>query len=201
MRTALAPRASALRMSVPRRMPPSRRTSHRPCTASTTSGSASIVAGAPSSWRPPWFETMMPAMPWSRAMRASSAVMMPLSRTGSEVTERSQSMSLQLSEGSMRWPAGSARAEPVDCVDGDADGAVASGLGALDEVPADLAVRVDVELEPLGAVCCPRYFLYCRARHSAECHDRPRGGGRTRARDLGACVREPLQGDGGEENR
>ena len=66
-RTARAPSASAFRTSVPRRMPPSRSTSIRPSTASTTSGSASIVAATPSSWRPPWFETTIAAAPCSHA--------------------------------------------------------------------------------------------------------------------------------------
>ena len=40
MSTALAPMLSALMTSLPRRIPPSRRTSQRPSTAATTSGSA-----------------------------------------------------------------------------------------------------------------------------------------------------------------
>ena len=89
--TARAPRARALSASVPRRMPPSRYTSQRPATASTISGSASILAMAESSCRPPWFETMTPYTPRSSASSASSAVRMPLSRIGSDVTVFSQS--------------------------------------------------------------------------------------------------------------
>ena len=42
-------------------------------TASTTSGRARRVAGAPSSWRPPWLETTTASAPASTARRASSA--------------------------------------------------------------------------------------------------------------------------------
>ena len=41
------------------------------------------------SWRPPWFDTMMPAAPASTARAASAAVMIPLGTIGNEVTERS----------------------------------------------------------------------------------------------------------------
>ena len=61
--TASAPRASAIATSTPRRMPPSTRTVARPATASTTSGRASPVASARSSWRPPWLETTTPGRP------------------------------------------------------------------------------------------------------------------------------------------
>ena len=57
--TARAPSARAMRTSTPP-TPPSSRTSQRWPTASTTSGSASRVAGTPSSCRPPWFETTPP---------------------------------------------------------------------------------------------------------------------------------------------
>src|SRR5712691_1489629 len=80
--TARAPRASERRTSTPRRTPPSSSTSTRPSTASATSGSASIDAATPSSWRPPWFETTTAAAPCSTASRASSAVSTPLSTTG-----------------------------------------------------------------------------------------------------------------------
>ena len=64
--------------SAPRRMPLSSSTAAPPPTASTTSGSASSEAGAPSSWRPPWFETTMPSTPASTASVASSWVRIAL---------------------------------------------------------------------------------------------------------------------------
>ncbi len=76
-----APSASALKISVPCRIPPSTCTGTCPLTAATTSGSASSVARAPLSWRPPWFDTMMPCTPWWTANSASSAVAMPLTQT------------------------------------------------------------------------------------------------------------------------
>ena len=83
-------------------MPPSTSTSIRPSTASTTSGSASIVAGAPSSWRPPWLETITPAAPCSQASAASSAVTMPFTSTGRLESETSSSRSSHSTEGSIR---------------------------------------------------------------------------------------------------
>ena len=55
---ARAPSASALRMCVPRRTPPSRITSSRSPAASTISFSTSNGAGEKSSCRPPWLLTM-----------------------------------------------------------------------------------------------------------------------------------------------
>src|SRR5262249_28128600 len=61
--TARAPSASATRTSVPRRIPPSIMTSRASPAAATTSGSTASVAGASSSWRPPWFDTITAAAP------------------------------------------------------------------------------------------------------------------------------------------
>ena len=61
--TALAPSARAFSTSMPRRMPPSRRTGILPPTASTHSGSAISVGTAPSYARPPWFDTMIASAP------------------------------------------------------------------------------------------------------------------------------------------
>lgn len=77
-KTALAPRAIALAASAPRRMPPSSITGIRPPTAATTSGKASSVPIAPSSWRPPWLETTMASHPSATARCASSPRQMPL---------------------------------------------------------------------------------------------------------------------------
>src|SRR3954453_4077022 len=52
-------------------MPPSTWTSQRPSTTSTTSGSASMPAATPASWRPPWFETQTASTPPSTPRRAS----------------------------------------------------------------------------------------------------------------------------------
>src|SRR5215204_34044 len=66
-RTASAPSASALSTSEPRLIPPSISTTGSGPTAWRTSSSASSAATAPSTWRPPWFETTMPSTPDSRA--------------------------------------------------------------------------------------------------------------------------------------
>lgn len=81
-RTHEAPKASAMSTSDPLRNPPSTNTGTRPRTAATTSGSASMAAGTPSSCRPPWLLTMTPAAPAATARWASSPVRMPLRRTG-----------------------------------------------------------------------------------------------------------------------
>ena len=63
--------------SWPERMPPSIQTSICEPTASTIAGSALIDDGAPSSWRPPWLETISASAPLSTASRASSTSRMP----------------------------------------------------------------------------------------------------------------------------
>ncbi len=60
---AVAPRASALTMSLPRRTPPSQMISTRPPTWSATGATRSRAAGASSSWRPPWFDRAMASTP------------------------------------------------------------------------------------------------------------------------------------------
>ena len=50
-------------MSLPRRTPPSQMISMRPPTASATGATRSNAAGAPSSWRPPWFDSAMASTP------------------------------------------------------------------------------------------------------------------------------------------
>ena len=87
---------SPSRTSAARRMPPSIRTTASG-SASRTSTSASSAATAPSTWRPPWFETMTPSMPCSSARRASSAVSTPFTSSGSFVCARSQSRSSHVS--------------------------------------------------------------------------------------------------------
>ena len=56
---------------------------------STTSGSASSDAMAPSSWRPPWFDTTTADAPCSQARSASSAVTSPFTTTGTFQRSRS----------------------------------------------------------------------------------------------------------------
>ena len=99
--TPFAPSASALTMSEPRRKPPSIITTASPA-ASTISGSASIVASEPSSWRPPWFDTTTPSAPWSSASRVSSAVSTPLISIGPPHAFLMKAMSSQFSIGFRR---------------------------------------------------------------------------------------------------
>ena len=96
----VAPRATALTMSLPRRTPPSQMISMRPPTASATGATRSTVAGAESSWRPPWLDSAMPSTPASTASTASSTVWMPLMMMGPSHTVRSHSMSGHDSAGS-----------------------------------------------------------------------------------------------------
>src|ERR1700686_4236308 len=70
---ARAPSANARIMSDPVRMPPSNNISVSEPTASATFGSAEIEEGAPSSWRPPWFDTTMASAPSLTAVLVSSA--------------------------------------------------------------------------------------------------------------------------------
>ena len=84
--TALAPRASALAMSPPRRAPLSSSTGTRPAAASTTSGSTSMAARLKSRMRPPWFDTTRQSAPASMAMRASSGFMIPFTTTGTDTS-------------------------------------------------------------------------------------------------------------------
>jgi hypothetical protein len=63
-------------------MPPSRRISIRPSTASVTAGSARIDAGVVSRLLPPWLETEMASAPMSTAWRAWSGWVTPLISSG-----------------------------------------------------------------------------------------------------------------------
>ena len=72
----------------------------RPETPLATPGSASSVAGAPSSCLPPWFETHTAAAPEATAFRASSGVSTPFRMTGRDVMERSHRTSRHVSESS-----------------------------------------------------------------------------------------------------
>ncbi len=51
------------------------------------------MAGAESSWRPPWFDSAMASTPASAAIIASATVWMPLTTIGPSQTERSHSTS------------------------------------------------------------------------------------------------------------
>ena len=93
--TAVAPSANALTTSVPRRIPLSRISGTSPFTSSAMEGRTVIDAGVPSSARPPWFETCTAAAPAVMAARASCGRVMPLTTTGSPVSFRIISTSLQ----------------------------------------------------------------------------------------------------------
>jgi hypothetical protein len=95
----VAPSASALNASAPLRMPLSITIGTRPATASATAGRASSVAIAPSTCRPPWFDTTIPSIPASTARDASPGWRMPLSRIGRLVRSRSLGRSSQFSDG------------------------------------------------------------------------------------------------------
>jgi len=71
-------------MSAPRRTPLSSITVTLSPTAALIAGNASNEAGAWSSWRPPWFETMMPSTPISAARTASAGFRMPLTTEPAE---------------------------------------------------------------------------------------------------------------------
>ena len=83
MTTADAPRASARKTSAPVRTPESSSSGTRPSTAWAMSGSASRLAGAGSTWRPPWLETRIADAPALTASAADSGVRMPLAIHGS----------------------------------------------------------------------------------------------------------------------
>ena len=72
----------------------------RPSTASTTSGSTSIVAKVVSRYLAPWLETITPLAPCSALCLPSSPTMIPLTTTGSLVLAASQSRSSQVEAGS-----------------------------------------------------------------------------------------------------
>ncbi len=82
MTTADAPRASARKTSAPVRTPLSSSTGTRPPTWAATSGSMSRLAGAGSTWRPPWLETRTADAPAPMAASAASAVRIPLAIHG-----------------------------------------------------------------------------------------------------------------------
>ena len=94
-------------MSWPERMPPSNSTSIDEPTASAIGGSAEIEDGAPSSWRPPWFDTTSAAAPVFAAMRASSTSRMPLRMSLPGQRLAIHSTSFQFSVGS-NWLGGPA---------------------------------------------------------------------------------------------
>jgi hypothetical protein len=84
-------------MWVPRRTPPSRTSSRASPTSSRMALRQSNGAGVPSSWRPPWLETITPVAPASRARRASPAVSRPLIKSGPSQRSASHAASSQVS--------------------------------------------------------------------------------------------------------
>src|SRR3984893_12986351 len=99
-----APNASDLAMSWPERMPPSNITSQRPPTASTISLKTEMEDGAPSNWRPPWFDTTIASAPAATPRRASSASSMPFKINLPGQRLRTQSTSRHLADAS-NWVA------------------------------------------------------------------------------------------------
>src|ERR1039458_4321568 len=87
-------------MSAPVRMPPSNGSWMSEPTASAIAGNAEIEDGAPSSWRPPWFDTTMASAPSLTAVLASSASRMPLRISLPGQIFLIHSTSFQLSAGS-----------------------------------------------------------------------------------------------------
>lgn len=87
-----APSASALKMSDPRRMPPSIVICIRPLVMGAHCRSASTVAGIPSSCRPPWLEMIIPSTPKDTAFSTSSGDVMPFSHISIFVCACSQGM-------------------------------------------------------------------------------------------------------------
>ena len=98
--TPLAPNAQALSTSWPERMPPSIQTSIWSPTAATMAGRASMLLGAPSSWRPPWLLTTIASAPLATASLASSTSMMPFKISLPPHCFLTQAMSSQLRVGS-----------------------------------------------------------------------------------------------------
>jgi len=88
-----------LTTSLPRRIPPSSRTSIWSPTAAAAEGKTRMVAGVPSRLLPPWLETEIAVAPASTARRASSGRMTPLTRNGPPQRARSQAMSAQVGGG------------------------------------------------------------------------------------------------------
>ncbi len=82
------PRQIAFTTSLPRRTPPSIKTSIWPFTAATISGSARREADTESNCRPPWFDTTTAAAPSSIGCFASSAIRIPLTITGPDHDSR-----------------------------------------------------------------------------------------------------------------
>ncbi len=86
--TPCAPSASAFRMSLPRRNPPSMKMGALPPTASTIAGSISIRTA------PALLETMMPCAPCLSAP-ASAGLVTPLKRSGAPTVPRRRSIDFQ----------------------------------------------------------------------------------------------------------
>lgn len=68
----VAPKANALKISDPRRIPPSRASGILPAATGAQALKESSEAGTPSSWRPPWLEITMPSTPYLMASSTSS---------------------------------------------------------------------------------------------------------------------------------
>ena len=97
---AVAPAATALTMSLPRRTPPSQMISVRPPTASATGATSEQRGGRPVELAAAVVRQGDGVDAASAARTASSTVWMPLTTIGPSHTERSQSTSAHESAGS-----------------------------------------------------------------------------------------------------
>lgn len=106
MPTAVAPRARALMISVPRRIPPSTKTCICPpriCGANRLISRRVSKGGCAVSWeRPPWLERTMPSTLCSNANAASSWHWIPLMTMGNFVMCLNQSTIPQSNPGQLR---------------------------------------------------------------------------------------------------
>ena len=147
--------------------------------------------------------------------------MIPLSRIGSDVIERSHSSDCQVRADSTSSGGSASRGRLSDqmpgdgsggsrssCsrqagtgrVDRDADGREPAGLGARDEVPGQLPVREPVQLEPRLRHRRPD-VLEPDARPGAHDHRRAERLGRAGGRQLGVGMRESVEGGRREQDR
>ena len=91
MKIPLAPKASAMKTSDPRRTPESKYTSKFFPTACAIGYRVSIEDNVRSICRPPWLETTIPSAPYSVQSTASLTVLIPFITKGRLVSDLSQS--------------------------------------------------------------------------------------------------------------
>ena len=192
-------------MSVPRRNPPSTSTGTRPSTASTISGSTVIGAWTESSCRPPWLETTIPSTPTSTAIRASSAVMIPFTSSGTGAASRIHERSSHVRSGanvssSCGRPIGMSKSlrvsrwrRPLDGeVHGQAHGREPGGVHPVQHVDGLAAIGEHVQLPPLRSVRGTGDVLEVVDRRARDHHDGLGPGGGARGGELPIRVRALL---------